>query len=251
MPDEPGPIRRQLLQCEAAVADHDPDMSHPDGFSGTPFGDLHLVDQVNRTHNGICLESRADSEFGCRWGADGGGIPHPLHMGVDVGEIRPHGDASRIDCHRRPDIDHSKASRGRGAPIVVRVGSLGDDTAPVPSVLLPLSLIVGEAWASPGALDHFVTLAYLVVVGTVALFGLYLYVQGRWTASRASYQFVMIPFVAALAAAWVLDESIGGGLIIGGAIVLAGVYVGALSGKKAPVPTDPEHEVLAIRCSTV
>ena len=88
-----------------------------------------------------------------------------------------------------------------------------------------------------------------MVVGTIALFGLYLYVLGRWTASRASYQVVMIPFVAALAA--VLDESIGGGLIIGGAIVLAGVYVGALSGKKAPVPTDPEHEVLAIRCSTV
>lgn len=119
------------------------------------------------------------------------------------------------------------------------------------AVLLPLSLIVGEVWASPGAFDHFVTLAYLVVVGTIVLFGLYLYVLGRWTASRASYQFVMIPFVAALAAAWVLDESIGGGLIIGGAIVLAGVYVGALSGNKAPVPTDPEHEVLAIRCSTV
>jgi len=26
---------------------------------------------------------------------------------------------------------------------------------------------------------------------------------------------------------------------------------GVPSGKKAPVPTDPEHEVLAIRCSTV
>lgn len=118
-------------------------------------------------------------------------------------------------------------------------------------VLLLLSLILTEQWAAPNGADHLVAFAYLVVVGTVAVFGLYLYVLGRWTASRASYQFVLIPFVAALVAAWLLDESISGGLIIGGAIVLAGVYVGALSTKKPKAPTEPEHDIMAMRCSTI
>ena len=59
-----------------------------------------------------------------------------------------------------------------------------------------------------------------------------------------------MPLVAAVLAAVLLDEPIGVSLLIGGAIVLAGVYVGALATKQTPVPADPNQEALAFRCST-
>jgi drug/metabolite transporter (DMT)-like permease len=84
----------------------------------------------------------------------------------------------------------------------------------------------------------------------IALSGLYLFVLTRWPVSRASYQFVLVPFVAVLIAAWLLHEPINTGLGFGGAIVLLGVYVGAVSSTKVPAPATQEHEILAQRCST-
>lgn len=55
-----------------------------------------------------------------------------------------------------------------------------------------------------------------------------LFVLGRWAASRAAYVFVVIPFVTVLLSAWLDDEPVGWGLLGGGLLVLAGVYVGAL-----------------------
>ena len=57
---------------------------------------------------------------------------------------------------------------------------------------------------------------------------LYLYVLRRWVASRAAYSFVLIPIVTVVLSAWLDDEPLGLGLLLGGALVLAGVYVGAL-----------------------
>ena len=99
-------------------------------------------------------------------------------------------------------------------------------------------------------MENWLALAYLVLLGTVALFGLFLYVLNHWTASRASYQFVLMPFVAAIAGALLLDERISTSLVIGGAIVLAGVYLGALSGGTPPSTAPPDQEALALRCST-
>ena len=76
-----------------------------------------------------------------------------------------------------------------------------------------------ETWAA---------MAYLVVVGSVVVFLLYLVVLRYWTASRASYGFVLIPFVTLVLSAWLDNEPIGVGLVLGGLLVLAGVYVGAL-----------------------
>ena len=59
-----------------------------------------------------------------------------------------------------------------------------------------------------------------------------------------------MPLVAALAASVLLDEPIGVGLLIGGAIVLAGVYVGALASQPVPVAAEPDQEALAFSCST-
>jgi drug/metabolite transporter (DMT)-like permease len=71
-------------------------------------------------------------------------------------------------------------------------------------------------------------MAYLVVIGSVVVFLLYLIVLRYWTASRASYGFVIIPFVTIVLSAWLDNEPVGVGLVLGGLLVLAGVYVGAL-----------------------
>ncbi len=77
----------------------------------------------------------------------------------------------------------------------------------------------GATWAA---------LAYLVPVGSVVVFVLFLYVVRRWGASRAAYGFVLIPPVTVVVSWWLLDEPVTRSLVIGGLLVLAGVYVGAL-----------------------
>jgi len=71
-------------------------------------------------------------------------------------------------------------------------------------------------------------LAYMVILGFGPVFVLYLVVVRLWSAPRAAYSFVLIPLVALALSAWIDDEPIGAGLLVGGAMVLAGVYVGAL-----------------------
>jgi drug/metabolite transporter (DMT)-like permease len=69
-------------------------------------------------------------------------------------------------------------------------------------------------------------LTYLVAA-TVGLFLLVLVVVQRWTASATSYVFVLMPVVAVALGALVADEPITVTTIVGGAVVCAGVYVGA------------------------
>jgi drug/metabolite transporter (DMT)-like permease len=69
----------------------------------------------------------------------------------------------------------------------------------------------------------------------VVVFLLYLVVLRYWAASRASYGFVIIPFVTVVLSASLDDEPVGVGLVLGGLLVLAGVYVGALR----PARTHP------------
>jgi drug/metabolite transporter (DMT)-like permease len=71
-------------------------------------------------------------------------------------------------------------------------------------------------------------LAYLVPIGSVIVFVLYIVVLRYWEASRASYEFVLIPIVTVILSAWLDDEPLGIGLLLGGPLVLLGVYVGAL-----------------------
>jgi drug/metabolite transporter (DMT)-like permease len=68
----------------------------------------------------------------------------------------------------------------------------------------------------------------MVVLGSGPVFVLYLVVVRQWSASRAAYTFVLIPLVTVLLSAWIDDEPIGAGLVLGGFLVLAGVYIGAL-----------------------
>lgn len=94
--------------------------------------------------------------------------------------------------------------------------------------LVAASLLAGETLGLPERGATWSAIGYLVTFGSMGVFLLYLFVLRRWEASRAAYSFVLIPIVTVALSAWLDDEPIGPGLVIGGALVLAGVYVGAL-----------------------
>jgi drug/metabolite transporter (DMT)-like permease len=96
------------------------------------------------------------------------------------------------------------------------------------AILLTLSLLLRETIALPDSGATWLALAYMVVLGSGPVFVLYVVVVRLWGASRAAYTFVLIPLVTVVLSAWIDDEPIGAGLVLGGVLVLAGVYVGAL-----------------------
>jgi drug/metabolite transporter (DMT)-like permease len=68
------------------------------------------------------------------------------------------------------------------------------------------------------------------------------WVIGRWTATASSYSSVIAPLITVSVALWLAGEAVTLTLLAGGALVLAGVYVGALSGAHAqPTPTGPKE----------
>jgi len=95
-------------------------------------------------------------------------------------------------------------------------------------LLLAGSLLARETFELPQRAETWLALAYLVPVGSVLVFVLYLVVLRFWEASRAAYEFVLIPVVTVALSTWLDNEPLGLGLLIGGPLVLLGVYVGAL-----------------------
>jgi drug/metabolite transporter (DMT)-like permease len=108
----------------------------------------------------------------------------------------------------------------------VTMNAVGMTTGAV--LLVVLSVLFGETIALPERAETWLAIAYMVVFGSVLVFVLYIVVIRLWSASRASYGFVLTPIVTVLASAWLDDEPITAGLLLGGVLVLAGVYVGAL-----------------------
>lgn len=105
-------------------------------------------------------------------------------------------------------------------------------------VLLAGALLRGEPLVVPRAAATWWALVYLALVGSIAVFSLYLVVLGQWSASRAAYGFVLIPVTTLALSAWLDDERLGGGLAAGGLLVVLGVYVGALRGEPPPRSHD-------------
>lgn len=101
-------------------------------------------------------------------------------------------------------------------------------------LLLVLSVLVGEAIVIPDVARTWLAQGYLVLLGSVLVFPLYVFVIHRWTASAVSYDGVLIPLVGIALAALLQDERITSAFAAGSALVLAGVYVGALRGSGGP-----------------
>jgi drug/metabolite transporter (DMT)-like permease len=95
------------------------------------------------------------------------------------------------------------------------------------ALLLVLSLVRSERWAIPIQPAAQLSLAYLIVLGSVGFFVMYLFVLHRWTASAASYVLLIAPLAAAGLGMLFLDEPVTWTFVVGGAFVLAGVYLGA------------------------
>jgi drug/metabolite transporter (DMT)-like permease len=90
------------------------------------------------------------------------------------------------------------------------------------------SLIAGDTYALPTMQETWLALAYMVIIGSGAVFILWVYVLKRWKASRAAYNFVLLPPITLVFSSWILDERVGIELVFGGLLVLTGVYIGAL-----------------------
>ncbi len=102
-------------------------------------------------------------------------------------------------------------------------------------LLLALSTVFAEAWVIPSGAPTIGALAFLIFAGSVGVFGLYVFVLQRWTASAASYAFLLVPLFTIAYSAVLTGERITLPFVIGGAVILAGVWVGALA-PKSPVP---------------
>lgn len=106
-------------------------------------------------------------------------------------------------------------------------------------LLLLLSLLAGESWHAPTSPSVWTAVIYLAVASPF-LFMLIVYVIKRWTATGASYQFVLFPIVSVIGGALLLGEDVTSSLLFGAPLVLGGVYIGALSGP-TPVRDLPDE----------
>jgi len=110
------------------------------------------------------------------------------------------------------------------------------------AILAPVSLAAAEAWTLPQRVDTILAVLYLMTIGSVGLFALFLYVLRRWTATATSYLLVVAPLVTVAVASLLAGEQVSALFVLGGVLVGTGVYVGALSGaatRGSPVAARP------------
>lgn len=104
-------------------------------------------------------------------------------------------------------------------------------------LLLVLSAVVGETWMLPTEPEVVWSVLYLITLGSVGLFVLFLLVVRRWTASATAYSFVLFPVVTMLLEAWLADVPLTFRGITGALVVMAGVWLGAFAPqRRSPVP---------------
>ena len=99
--------------------------------------------------------------------------------------------------------------------------------------LLAASTIAGEPRPLPQRLETWLALVWLVGA-TIAGFVLLVWVLGRWSVSATAYVRVLSPLVTVILATTIAGESLTSAFLVGGALVIAGVYIGALSRPTAP-----------------
>ena len=102
------------------------------------------------------------------------------------------------------------------------------------------SLIAGESRTLPSSTSTWMAMIFLVLGATVIGFLLYLFALERWTATGISYSFVLYPIVTVVLASILTDETISPLFLAGSAVVLLGVYIGALKPMKKP---DQEYRL--------
>lgn len=114
-------------------------------------------------------------------------------------------------------------------PVVTPVAANSVAMATGAGILVVLSLLAGETWLLPGAASTIWWVVYLAVVGSAGLFGLFLFVLHRWTATATSYATALLPVSAMVAGALIRGEPLTINGLVGAVLVTAAVYIGALS----------------------
>jgi len=97
------------------------------------------------------------------------------------------------------------------------------------ALLLALSAAIGETWSTPTQADTWTAMIFLVLGGSVAVFGLFVFLLGRWDVSAVAYTLLLQPLATIVYSAVLTHEPITPALFVGAAIILVGVYVGAFS----------------------
>ena len=96
-------------------------------------------------------------------------------------------------------------------------------------ILLALaSFVIGETHNIPALPATWIAITYTIFPGSVVMFYLFIWILGRWSASATSYVIMLFPIVATIAGSLLRDEKITLTFILGGALVLIGVWIGAL-----------------------
>jgi drug/metabolite transporter (DMT)-like permease len=103
------------------------------------------------------------------------------------------------------------------------------------AMLLAASAVAGEIPRLPALTETWIALGWLVASAVLA-FVLMVWVLSRWSASATSYSTVLIPMVTVVAAAGLAGEQVGLLFLAGGALVLLGVYSGALVNRAESAP---------------
>jgi drug/metabolite transporter (DMT)-like permease len=97
-----------------------------------------------------------------------------------------------------------------------------------PFILGAASFLAGEKAVVPTLPTTWIAYAYIVIFVTILTGALFLLIVKRWTASGTSYSMVLIPLVTIVVANLLAKEQITLQFILGAAIVLFGVWFGAL-----------------------
>jgi len=95
------------------------------------------------------------------------------------------------------------------------------------ALLLAVSLVIGERQSVPVHASTWLAIGYITIFGSVVMFALYLFGLRRWTASAMSYSTLLLPFVSVTAAKLLTAEQFTLVFMIGGFVMLVGVYLGA------------------------
>jgi drug/metabolite transporter (DMT)-like permease len=108
-------------------------------------------------------------------------------------------------------------------------------------LLLLASILFGESWMLPSLASTWLALFWLVVAGSVGLFGLFVFVIKTWKASASVYALTLMPVVTVGLGAILLGEPVTAQTVAGGALVVLGAYVGPLSGTRTSpmAPASP------------
>jgi drug/metabolite transporter (DMT)-like permease len=112
-------------------------------------------------------------------------------------------------------------------------------------ILVPAAFLEGGAervLTAPA--EALVGIAYLAVFGTVAAFVLLNLGVARIGAARASAFALLVPVVGVLTSVWLLGDPFGPGTVVGGAIVLAGLWLVEHPGTPRPSPAEPMQPVV-------